>query len=117
LHRTGLRDEVSRVGASADDADPLTVVHARRGARHAMRAPRRSQPGGRAPFDQLTFEIQEAIAPPLYPDAHVHDGMRAGPEPAKAQLAIEHRSGNSCAIGTLDAGNACAHARLTVAAL
>ena len=29
-------------------------------------------------FDQLTFEIQEAIAPALYPDAHAHDGERAG---------------------------------------
>jgi [protein-PII] uridylyltransferase len=37
-------------------------------------------------FDQLTFEIQEAIAPPLYPDAHVHDGERAAVAPAVEAL-------------------------------
>jgi [protein-PII] uridylyltransferase len=37
-------------------------------------------------FDQLTFEIQEAIAPPLYPDAHAHDGERLAVAPAVEAL-------------------------------
>ncbi|HEX3474356.1 MAG TPA: ACT domain-containing protein [Kofleriaceae bacterium] len=37
-------------------------------------------------FDQLTFEIQEAIAPPLYPDAHVQDGERPAVAPAVEAL-------------------------------
>jgi [protein-PII] uridylyltransferase len=37
-------------------------------------------------FDQLTFEIQEAIAPALYPDAHAHDGERPAVAPAVEAL-------------------------------
>jgi len=38
-------------------------------------------------FDQLTFEIQEAIAPALYPDARAHDGdVRAAVAPAVEAL-------------------------------
>jgi [protein-PII] uridylyltransferase len=37
-------------------------------------------------FDQLTFEIQEAIAPALYPDAHAHDGERLAVAPAVEAL-------------------------------
>jgi [protein-PII] uridylyltransferase len=37
-------------------------------------------------FDQLTFEIQEAIAPAVYPDAHAQDGERAAVAPAVEAL-------------------------------
>jgi [protein-PII] uridylyltransferase len=37
-------------------------------------------------FDQLTFEIQEAIAPPLYPEAQAHDGERLAVAPAVEAL-------------------------------
>jgi [protein-PII] uridylyltransferase len=38
-------------------------------------------------FDQLTFEIQEAIAPPLYPEARGHDGeIRSAVAPAVEAL-------------------------------
>jgi len=38
-------------------------------------------------FDQLTFEIQEAIAPPLYPDAKAHEGdVRSAVAPAVEAL-------------------------------
>lgn len=38
-------------------------------------------------FDQLTFEIQEAIAPALYPDARAHDGeVRSAVAPAVEAL-------------------------------
>src|SRR5206468_7082648 len=38
-------------------------------------------------FDQLTFEIQEAIAPALYPDARPHDGdVRPAVAPAVEAL-------------------------------
>jgi [protein-PII] uridylyltransferase len=37
-------------------------------------------------FDQLTFEIQEAIAPGLYPDAQAHDGERLAVAPAVEAL-------------------------------
>jgi [protein-PII] uridylyltransferase len=37
-------------------------------------------------FDQLTFEIQEAIAPALYPDAHAQDGERLAVAPAVEAL-------------------------------
>jgi [protein-PII] uridylyltransferase len=37
-------------------------------------------------FDQLTFEIQEGIAPRLYPDARPHDGERSAVAPAVEEL-------------------------------
>jgi [protein-PII] uridylyltransferase len=45
------------------------------------------QLAARRRFDQLTFEIQEAIAPALYPDARAHDGdVRAAVAPAVEAL-------------------------------
>jgi [protein-PII] uridylyltransferase len=42
-------------------------------------------------FDQLTFEIQEAIAPSLYPDARPHDGdVRSAVAPAVEALMREY---------------------------
>ncbi|MBA3454363.1 MAG: hypothetical protein H0T42_14820, partial [Deltaproteobacteria bacterium] len=42
-------------------------------------------------FDQLTFEIQEAIAPALYPDATLHDGdIRPAVAPAVEALMREY---------------------------
>ena len=42
-------------------------------------------------FDQLTFEIQEAIAPALYPDAKLHDGeLRPAVAPAVEALMREY---------------------------
>ncbi|HMG52400.1 MAG TPA: hypothetical protein VK601_02935, partial [Kofleriaceae bacterium] len=44
------------------------------------------QLSARRRFDQLTFEIQEAIAPALYPDAQAHDGERLAVAPAVEAL-------------------------------
>lgn len=45
------------------------------------------QLAARRRFDQLTFEIQEAIAPALYPDARAHDGeVRSAVAPAVEAL-------------------------------
>ena len=45
------------------------------------------QLAGKRRFDQLTFEIQEAIAPSLYPDARAHDGdIRSAVAPAVEAL-------------------------------
>lgn len=42
-------------------------------------------------FDQLTFEIQEAIAPSLYPDAKAHEGdIRSAVAPAVEDLMREY---------------------------
>jgi hypothetical protein len=62
-----------------------------------MRAPRRDgrNPAAGRRFDQLTFKIQEAIAPPLYPDAHVHDGERPRPSDGPAIGAVGGKQ--SCA--------------------
>lgn len=49
------------------------------------------QLAARRPFDQLTFEIQEAIAPALYPDARPHDGeIRPAVAPAVEALMSDY---------------------------
>jgi len=49
------------------------------------------QLAARRRFDQLTFEIQEAIAPTLYPDAKLGDGeVRPAVAPAVEELMREH---------------------------
>jgi [protein-PII] uridylyltransferase len=96
----GVRWHPPRAGSEPLAAEPLiaalvTMGHLNRrqaqvlvGARDfLLRIRALVQLSARRRFDQLTFEIQEAIAPTLYPDAHVSEGdVRSAVAPAVEAL-------------------------------
>jgi [protein-PII] uridylyltransferase len=86
-------------GAETAIADLVTMGHLTRrqaqvlsGARDfLLRTRALVQLAARRRFDQLTFEIQEAIAPKLYPDARPHEGdVRSAVAPAVEVLMQEY---------------------------
>ena len=93
--RPGAPASEDPVGAEALIDDLVTIGHLTRRQAEVLRGARDFQLRIRAlvqltakrRFDQLTFEIQEAIAPALYPDARAHDGdVRSAVAPAVEAL-------------------------------
>jgi [protein-PII] uridylyltransferase len=93
--RPGVLVSEDPVGAEALIDDLVTMGHLTRRQAEVLRGARDFQLRIRAlvqltakrRFDQLTFEIQEAIAPALYPDARPHDGdVRSAVAPAVEAL-------------------------------